>query len=74
MYLTLIKWFSSPFVPCVTVIEWRHKTIEGLLRGLVDMHDDIRIQAITTCATAALERPRIAARQGESGESQNWIA
>nr|KAF6386969.1 HEAT repeat containing 4 [Myotis myotis] len=50
------------------IIEWRHKTIEGLLRGLVDMHDDIRIQAITTCATAALERPRIAIRQGDSDE------
>ncbi|XP_015413538.1 PREDICTED: HEAT repeat-containing protein 4 isoform X3 [Myotis davidii] len=50
------------------IIEWRHKTIEGLLRGLVDMHDDIRIQAITTCATAALERPRVAIRQGGSDE------
>ncbi|XP_014394817.1 PREDICTED: HEAT repeat-containing protein 4 isoform X2 [Myotis brandtii] len=50
------------------IIEWRHKTIEGLLRGLVDMHDDIRIQAIITCATAALERPRIAIRQGDSDE------
>ncbi|CAK6431938.1 unnamed protein product [Pipistrellus nathusii] len=45
------------------IIEWRHKTIEGLLRSLVDMHDDIRIQAIATCATAALERPRIAKAQ-----------
>ncbi|KAK1339341.1 hypothetical protein QTO34_020024, partial [Cnephaeus nilssonii] len=45
------------------IIEWRHKTIEGLLRSLVDMHDDIRIQAIITCATAALERPRIAMAQ-----------
>ncbi|XP_015413537.1 PREDICTED: HEAT repeat-containing protein 4 isoform X2 [Myotis davidii] len=57
------------------IIEWRHKTIEGLLRGLVDMHDDIRIQAITTCATAALERPRVAIRQGGSGNSvDSWAA
>eukprot|EP00069_Balaena_mysticetus_P000918 bmy_03570T0 len=48
------------------IIEWHHKTIEGLLRSLVDIHDDIRIQAIITCATAALERPRIAISQGDS--------
>ncbi|OWK09828.1 HEATR4 [Cervus elaphus hippelaphus] len=32
-------------------------TAEGLLQSLVDIHDDVRIQAIITCATAALERP-----------------
>ncbi|KAF3831030.1 hypothetical protein GH733_002268 [Mirounga leonina] len=48
------------------IIEWHHETIEGLLQGLVDVHDDIRIQAIITCATAALERPRIATSQGDS--------
>lgn len=70
-YLTLTRWFSFHFPPCGIVIEWHHETTEGLLQGLVDVHDDIRIQAIITCATAALERPRIATSQGDSGESQN---
>nr|KAF6500328.1 HEAT repeat containing 4 [Molossus molossus] len=48
------------------IIEWHHETVEGLLRKLVDMNDDIRIQAIVTCATAALERPRTAISQGDS--------
>ncbi|XP_059135511.1 HEAT repeat-containing protein 4 isoform X2 [Peromyscus eremicus] len=45
------------------IIEWHHETVENLLRGIVNMYDDIRIQAIVTCATAALERPRIATNQ-----------
>nr|XP_019588954.1 PREDICTED: HEAT repeat-containing protein 4 [Rhinolophus sinicus] len=48
------------------IIEWHYETIEGLLRSLANIHDDIRIQAIVTCATAALERPRIAISQGDS--------
>ncbi|XP_052502536.1 HEAT repeat-containing protein 4 [Budorcas taxicolor] len=48
------------------IIEWHHKTVEGLLQSLVDIHDDVRIQAIVTCATAALERPRPAISQGDS--------
>ncbi|XP_057586395.1 HEAT repeat-containing protein 4 isoform X2 [Hippopotamus amphibius kiboko] len=58
------RWTSQP-VP-EPLIEWHHKTVEGLLRSLVDIHDDIRIQAIITCATAALERPHIAISQGDS--------
>lgn len=73
-YLALTRWFSSHFPPYATVIEWHHETVEGLLRSLVDMNDDIRIQAIVTCATATLERPRVATSQGDSGESQNWTA
>ncbi|NP_001363868.1 HEAT repeat-containing protein 4 [Mus musculus] len=42
------------------IIEWYHETVENLLRGIQSMYDDIRVQAIITCATAALERPRIA--------------
>ncbi|XP_029340256.1 HEAT repeat-containing protein 4 [Mus caroli] len=42
------------------IIEWYHKTVENLLRDIQSMYDDIRVQAITTCATAALERPRVA--------------
>ncbi|XP_005072864.4 HEAT repeat-containing protein 4 [Mesocricetus auratus] len=42
------------------IIEWHHETVENLLRGIVNMYDDMRIHAIVTCATAALERPRIA--------------
>uniref|UniRef100_G3TDN0 HEAT repeat containing 4 n=1 Tax=Loxodonta africana TaxID=9785 RepID=G3TDN0_LOXAF len=48
------------------IIKWHHETVEGLQRNLTDMHDDIRIQAIITCATAALERPRMATSQGDS--------
>ncbi|KAL6043239.1 hypothetical protein STEG23_022759 [Scotinomys teguina] len=48
------------------IIEWHHETVENLLRGLVNMYDDMRIQAIVTCATAALERPRIATNQQDS--------
>ncbi|XP_055449109.1 HEAT repeat-containing protein 4 [Psammomys obesus] len=45
------------------IIEWHHETVENLLRGMVNMYDDIRIQAIVTCASAAVERPQIATNQ-----------
>ncbi|XP_053459402.1 HEAT repeat-containing protein 4 [Nycticebus coucang] len=48
------------------IIEWYHETVENLLRSLADMHDHIRIQAIITCATAALERPQVGTSQGNS--------
>ncbi|XP_004699081.2 HEAT repeat-containing protein 4 isoform X1 [Echinops telfairi] len=48
------------------IIEWSHQTVEGLHRSLTGMHDGIRIQAIITCAMAALERPRIATHQEDS--------
>ncbi|XP_007939616.2 HEAT repeat-containing protein 4 [Orycteropus afer afer] len=48
------------------IIEWYHETVESLQRSLTDMHDDTRIQAIITCAMAALEWPRIATSQGDS--------
>ncbi|XP_057638172.1 HEAT repeat-containing protein 4 isoform X1 [Chionomys nivalis] len=48
------------------IIEWHHETVENLLRGIVNMYDDMRIQAIVTCATAALERPRIAPDEQDS--------
>uniref|UniRef100_A0A4X1TKP3 HEAT repeat containing 4 n=1 Tax=Sus scrofa TaxID=9823 RepID=A0A4X1TKP3_PIG len=51
------------------IIEWHHKTIEGLLQSLADIHDEVRIQAIITCATAALERPRITVSQEDSDPS-----
>uniref|UniRef100_A0A2K5D640 HEAT repeat containing 4 n=1 Tax=Aotus nancymaae TaxID=37293 RepID=A0A2K5D640_AOTNA len=51
------------------IIEWHHETVENLLRSLADLHDGIRIQAITTCATAAVERPRIATSQRDSGKT-----
>ncbi|XP_023443618.1 HEAT repeat-containing protein 4 [Dasypus novemcinctus] len=51
------------------IIEWHHETVEGLMQKLVDMHDDIRIHAIITCATAALERPRIATNQDSDVEA-----
>ncbi|CAO2586857.1 HEAT repeat-containing protein 4 [Lemmus lemmus] len=48
------------------IIEWHHETVENLLRGIVNMYDDVRVQAIVTCATAALERPRIAPNEQDS--------
>uniref|UniRef100_A0A8C0ZT49 HEAT repeat-containing protein 4 n=1 Tax=Castor canadensis TaxID=51338 RepID=A0A8C0ZT49_CASCN len=48
------------------IIEWRHETLENLMQGLVALYDDIRIQAIITCATAALERPRFTTDQRDS--------
>ncbi|XP_076979094.1 HEAT repeat-containing protein 4 isoform X2 [Tamandua tetradactyla] len=48
------------------IIEWHHETVEGLMQRLADMHDDIRIHAIITCAMAALERPRIAPSKDDS--------
>ncbi|XP_031212508.1 HEAT repeat-containing protein 4 isoform X3 [Mastomys coucha] len=48
------------------IIEWHHETVENLLRGIQSMYDDIRVQAIITCATAALERPRIATNPEDS--------
>ncbi|XP_023421873.1 HEAT repeat-containing protein 4 [Cavia porcellus] len=50
------------------IIEWHHETVQSLMRGLEDMHDHIRIQAIITCATAALERPRIATSPSDSDQ------
>ncbi|XP_013362578.1 PREDICTED: HEAT repeat-containing protein 4 isoform X2 [Chinchilla lanigera] len=50
------------------VIEWHHETVESLMRGLEDMCDHIRIQAIITCATAALECPRTAASSLDSDQ------
>ncbi|XP_012873320.1 PREDICTED: HEAT repeat-containing protein 4 [Dipodomys ordii] len=50
------------------IIEWHHETVESLRQSLVNMYDDIRIQAIVTCATAALERPRTTITQSDSGE------
>ncbi|XP_048218263.1 HEAT repeat-containing protein 4 isoform X2 [Perognathus longimembris pacificus] len=48
------------------IIEWHHETVESLMQGLVNMYDDVRIQTLITCATAALERPRIAISQSDS--------
>ncbi|XP_006865674.1 PREDICTED: HEAT repeat-containing protein 4 [Chrysochloris asiatica] len=48
------------------IIEWHHETVEGLQRSLTGMHDDIRIQAIITCATAALEQAHLATSQEDS--------
>uniref|UniRef100_G1SQ39 HEAT repeat containing 4 n=1 Tax=Oryctolagus cuniculus TaxID=9986 RepID=G1SQ39_RABIT len=60
--------FSFPH--CDTVVEWHHETVESLLRSLADMHDDIRIQAIATCATAALEQPWIVTSHGDTDENK----
>ncbi|ELV09876.1 HEAT repeat-containing protein 4 [Tupaia chinensis] len=51
------------------IVEWHHETVENLLRSLVDLHDDVRIQAIVACATAALERPRTATSQKGSDKN-----
>ncbi|MBZ3888163.1 HEAT repeat-containing protein 4 [Sciurus carolinensis] len=51
------------------MVEWHHETVESLKRGLTNMYDDIRIQAIVTCATAAVERPQLATSQKDSAPS-----
>ncbi|XP_060118344.1 HEAT repeat-containing protein 4 [Heteronotia binoei] len=38
--------------------QWQSATIEGLMRGLIDVHVQNRINAILTCASAVLERPQ----------------
>ncbi|KAM4853966.1 HEAT repeat-containing protein 4 isoform 1-T4 [Thomomys bottae] len=48
------------------IIEWHHETVESLKRGLQNLYDDVRIQTLITCATAALERPRITIHQSDS--------
>ncbi|XP_003787092.2 HEAT repeat-containing protein 4 [Otolemur garnettii] len=45
------------------IVEWYHETVENLLRNLADMHDHVRIQAIITCATAALEQLQVVTSQ-----------
>ncbi|XP_027787274.2 HEAT repeat-containing protein 4 [Marmota flaviventris] len=51
------------------MVEWHHETVESLKRGLVSMYDDTRIQAIITCATAIVERPRCATSRKDSAPS-----
>ncbi|KAJ7344777.1 hypothetical protein JRQ81_000727 [Phrynocephalus forsythii] len=38
---------------------WQSATIEGLIRDLTDVHVQNRINAILTCASAVLERPKV---------------
>ncbi|KAM6973247.1 HEAT repeat-containing protein 4 [Aplochiton taeniatus] len=37
---------------------WKSVTIEGLMKDLKDLHDHVRISAIATCASGAVNRPR----------------
>ncbi|XP_074146175.1 HEAT repeat-containing protein 4 isoform X2 [Sminthopsis crassicaudata] len=39
-------------------IRWQDATVEGLLRDLKNVQDEVKIDAIITCASAAVERPR----------------
>ncbi|XP_074091867.1 HEAT repeat-containing protein 4 isoform X2 [Macrotis lagotis] len=43
----------------ILTTQWQEATVEGLLRNMTDVQDEIRIEAIITCATAAMERPRV---------------
>ncbi|XP_068948232.1 HEAT repeat-containing protein 4 [Petaurus breviceps papuanus] len=43
----------------ILTAQWQDATVEGLLRNMNNVQDEIRIEAIITCATAAVERPRI---------------
>ncbi|XP_038621432.1 LOW QUALITY PROTEIN: HEAT repeat-containing protein 4 [Tachyglossus aculeatus] len=47
---------------------WQDATVEGLLRLLGDVQDGVRIHAIATCASAALERPLEAAEEADGEE------
>ncbi|XP_043845460.1 HEAT repeat-containing protein 4 [Dromiciops gliroides] len=42
----------------ILTTQWQDATVEGLLRNMSNIQDEIRVEAIITCATAAVERPR----------------
>uniref|UniRef100_G3W7L5 HEAT repeat containing 4 n=1 Tax=Sarcophilus harrisii TaxID=9305 RepID=G3W7L5_SARHA len=50
----LQEWKNAWFL----TIRWQDATVEGLLRSLKNVQDEIKIEAIITCASAAVERPR----------------
>ncbi|XP_051833600.1 HEAT repeat-containing protein 4 [Antechinus flavipes] len=50
----LKEWKNAWFL----TIRWQEATVEGLLRNLKNVQDDVKIDAIITCASAAVERPR----------------
>ncbi|XP_044515909.1 HEAT repeat-containing protein 4 [Gracilinanus agilis] len=50
----LQDWKTAWIIPT----QWKDATVEGLVRNLKSVQDWNRTQAIITCATAALERPR----------------
>uniref|UniRef100_A0A4X2LTJ7 HEAT repeat containing 4 n=1 Tax=Vombatus ursinus TaxID=29139 RepID=A0A4X2LTJ7_VOMUR len=42
----------------ILTTQWQDATVEGLLRNMNNVQDEVRVEAIITCATAAIERPR----------------
>nr|XP_020842001.1 HEAT repeat-containing protein 4 isoform X1 [Phascolarctos cinereus] len=42
----------------ILTTQWPDATVEGLLRNMNNVQDEVRVEAIITCATAAMERPR----------------
>ncbi|XP_016283767.1 HEAT repeat-containing protein 4 isoform X2 [Monodelphis domestica] len=58
-------WIISP--------QWKDATVEGLARNLKSVQVGIRTEAIITCATAALERPRFQEVLVDDNEDENFV-
>ncbi|XP_072485286.1 HEAT repeat-containing protein 4 isoform X2 [Notamacropus eugenii] len=59
----------------ILTTQWQDATVEGLHRNMNNIQDEIRIKAIITCATAAVERPRIDNTNEEKGnDADSWAA
>lgn len=63
--MTLIEWnFHTVHLPETS---WYTVTIEGLKNDLTDLHCQVRVAAIATCASAAVNRPEVGPDPHETG-------
>ncbi|KAI5616831.1 HEAT repeat-containing protein 4, partial [Silurus asotus] len=46
-------------------------TIEGLMKDLTDLHSQVRLAAIVTCASRAVNRPKLCPHSDETGLAQH---
>ncbi|KAF7704274.1 hypothetical protein HF521_021346 [Silurus meridionalis] len=46
-------------------------TIEGLMKDLTDLHSQVRVAAIVTCASRAVNRPKLCPHSDETGLAQH---
>ncbi|XP_066510505.1 HEAT repeat-containing protein 4 [Hoplias malabaricus] len=49
-------------------ISWQSVTVEGLKKDLTDLHDNVRLAAIATCASGAVNRPQEELDPAESAQ------
>lgn len=58
-------------VHCVVsaVTRWQDVTVEGLKKDLTDMHCHVRVIAIATCASGAVNQPSPELNPSEEGKS-----